>query len=701
MRFTRALLPLAALALLLIAAAYAVPLRAQEGAPSVPHPLLGRVDCLSCHGKSVEIGEGHEGRTNDTCTMCHGVRDNSGIPPLPHPTQGQEKCLECHAAGKVRPFPGDHTFQTEAVCLKCHPVTALAIIPVIPHPMQGREDCLSCHGAGQLKPVPADHQGRTDEMCSVCHQLSATANAPVPEIPHPTQGREDCLACHAFGQVKPYPADHQGRAADTCLACHQMSAAAAAATPVPAPDIPHPIAGREDCASCHGLGQVRPFPADHQGRADETCQGCHEVNAAEMAPPSTEVVPTPISEPELFGENSCVTCHQGLGGASAQKTQDWQASVHAAEGVGCVSCHGGDPNQADAAAAMSAEAGFLGVPSKGEIPGLCASCHSNVDLMRPYNIPIDQFDQYWQSQHGQALVEGDQNVATCYDCHGGHKVLGVKDPAATVYPTNEPGMCAGCHADGALMAGYGIPADQYGQYQASVHGVAALQNQDQRAPTCSTCHGVHGAAPPGFSEVATVCGQCHAKTQDYYQQGAHKAGLTGEGGPGCITCHGQHDVTPASRNLFVGSQERHCGACHAPGSAEARQVDAIYEALKGADNAYAEAEAVIAEASSKQLIVTQQEETLQQANTPLIESRALQHTVNVAEIEAKAQESVELSQEAQASAEALLKDLSTRYVGMVVALAVILLTILALVLIKRQLDRDLEAKRARQGSRTP
>jgi hypothetical protein len=178
------------------------------------------------------------------------------------------------------------------------------------------------------------------------------------------------------------------------------------------------------------------------------------------------------------------------------------------------------------------------------------------------------------------------------------------------------------------------------------------------------------------------------------------AGQTAEGGPECITCHGQHDVTPPTLDLFVGTQDRHCGSCHVPGSAEAGQVDAIYQALKGADTAYAQAEAAIALASSKQLIVAQQEETLQKANTPLVESRALQHNINVAEVEAKAKESVDLSQEAQASAEAMLKDLSTRYVGMGVALAVILLMIVSLVLIKRQLDRDLEAKRARQGNHT-
>jgi hypothetical protein len=251
------------------------------------------------------------------------------------------------------------------------------------------------------------------------------------------------------------------------------------------------------------------------------------------------------------------------------------------------------------------------------------------------------------------------------------------------------------------MQAYGIPADQYALYQQSVHGVALLQNQDLRAPTCSTCHGKHGAAPPGFAQVSAVCGQCHSLTDEYYLAGAHKAGVTGQAAPGCVTCHGQHDVLPPTLDLFLGTDERHCGQCHAPGSSTAGQVDSIYQALKEAGDAYAHAEATITQAGQERLIMALQEELLQQANTPLIEARALQHTVNLADIQAKTKESVDLSQKALASAEAALKDIRTRRLGMIVALVAILATIAALVLIKRGLDRDLEAQRAGRGSNLP
>jgi len=675
--------------------------------PAVPHPTEGREDCLLCHGpgKVKPFPADHKGRTKGTCLVCHqaNAAAAAAIPSIPHPTAGREDCLTCHATGKVKPVPANHAGRTDETCTACHQAsaTAAAAIPAIPHPTEGREDCLVCHAAGKIKPFPANHGGRTKETCTACHQVSATAATPIPTIPHLTAGREDCLACHGPGQVKPFPADHQGRTKEMCTACHQVSATAAMATAAVIPPIPHTTEGREDCLVCHGPGQLKPFPADHEGRTKETCLTCHQVAQPTAAPtPSVGAVPTPIHEPELFGENTCVSCHQGLGSERAQITADWMESVHSAQGVGCVSCHGGDPTQADAGAAMSPQAGFLGALSKGQIPGLCGSCHSRVELMRPFDLPTDQLDQYWQSQHGQALLTGDGNVATCFDCHGGHRVFKVQDPASSVYPANEPAMCARCHADAALMQSYGFPTDQYGLYQKSVHGQAVLQKQDLRAPTCSTCHGKHGAAPPGVTQVANVCGQCHALTQEDYMKGAHRTGMTGAASPGCPTCHGQHDVAPPTLDLFLGTEDRRCGSCHAPGSSTAGQVDAIYQALKGADDAYTHAESVIAQAGEKRLIVAQQEELLQKANTPLVEARALQHTVNVAEIQAKAKESVDLSQQAQASAEAALRDIGTRRVGMVVALAVILVTVAALVLIKRELDHDLEAKRARNRSST-
>ncbi len=68
----------------------------------------------------------------------------------------------------------------------------------------------------------------------------------------------------------------------------------------------------------------------------------------------------------MFGENTCISCHKGWG-AGASRSLGLVESVHAQRGVGCVSCHGGDPTKADAEESMSPEAGYLG-PTQGKHP---------------------------------------------------------------------------------------------------------------------------------------------------------------------------------------------------------------------------------------------------------------------------------------------------------------------------------------------
>jgi hypothetical protein len=146
-----------------------------------------------------------------------------------------------------------------------------------------------CHDIGQVEPFPADHEGLTNEVCLTCHEVaegveeSAEGAAEMLLVPHSLEGREDCLVCHDIGQVEPFPADHEGRTNETCLTCHEVAEGAEESTEEAAAmlSVPHPVEGREDCLMCHDIGQVEPFPADHEGRTNETCLTCHEVAVEE------------------------------------------------------------------------------------------------------------------------------------------------------------------------------------------------------------------------------------------------------------------------------------------------------------------------------------------------------------------------------------------------------------------------------------
>lgn len=122
-------------------------------------------------------------------------------------------------------------------------------------------------------------------------------------------------------------------------------------------------------------------------------------------------------------ETVCIQCHGALPGNMGAPVAQWRKSIHAANGISCNGCHGGDPK--NAAVAMSPMRGFLGVPKEQEIPAFCGRCHPGV------------LKDYLASAHGQALGSGGP---TCVTCHGNHEVL-----KATLDIINEK-SCSQCHS---------------------------------------------------------------------------------------------------------------------------------------------------------------------------------------------------------------------------------------------------------------
>lgn len=490
------------------------------------------------------------------------------------------------------------------------------------------------------------------------------AQQEIPPIPHDLDRHEDCRDCHETGRLKApiLPETHTDRPNEVCLDCHYLDDEEPKFGP---PQMPHEFAFRENCVNCHAPAETMPAPG----------------------PPP---LPTPLVHPKASGVDNCLDCHSTLDDNRQLDIVVWQTrSIHAERDVSCADCHGGDPSATTQEAAKAPGTSYLGVPAKADIPALCAGCHASVTHMRQYNLPTDQYSKYQESIHGIRLAEGDTNVATCFDCHGGHQILKANDPVSSVYSPNVPAMCASCHADKKLMEPYNIPTNQFDLYKQSVHGEALLDNHDLRAPDCATCHGTHGAAPPGFNEVANVCGSCHTATQDYYLESPH-AGSDAEDAPKCVTCHGRYDVSKPSEALYLGAEPRHCGECHAPDSDAGQVVQTLYNSIAGAAQAYDEAELAIQNARSVGMLVSPMEGRLRQANTDLVTARAAQHTLDVEAVSTRAGKAKTIAEEVKASAEEAIAHNLFRRQAMIIAVAVIALTILALFMLKRELDRRLE-----------
>jgi len=264
--------------------------------------------------------------------------------------------------------------------------------------------------------------------------------------------------------------------------------------------------------------------------------------------------------------NSCLDCHAALPAPYGVTQEKFSQDIHAQKGLTCTSCHGGDSSSYDPNQAMSKNAGWKGKIDHSQIPQLCGSCHSNPDYIRQYDpsLRTDQLAQYHTSVHGKRLAAGDTKVAVCTDCHSVHDIRPPGDPRSTVNPVNVATTCSRCHSDAVYMKAYKIPTNQYALYITSEHYHDLVVGGDLSAPTCTTCHGNHGAVPPGVDKVQNVCGTCHVFQDQLYKKSPHFKAFQERDLPGCVVCHSNHAIhQPSDAMLGVGPSGV-CMNCHKP-----------------------------------------------------------------------------------------------------------------------------------------
>ena len=278
------------------------------------------------------------------------------------------------------------------------------------------------------------------------------------------------------------------------------------------------------------------------------------------AAPATVAAQEPMTprSAAIDSQYTCIICH-------IDKRADFVQGVHSERGMRCHDCHGGDPTAFDVAGAHGS-LDFIGPPTKIQTVELCASCHSDPDMMRQYGLGVGQLAEFRSSRHGQLLLEEhDMNAPTCTDCHDAHTILPPNDARSNVYPTNIVATCARCHEDRQLMERYGIPTDQVEQFRASAHGVALFVHGNFAAPTCINCHGSHAALPPRVTQIANVCGQCHVLVRQAFYAGPHGAAALAGNLPGCTACHSNH----GTEGVPPPEISETCTRCHAAESAPA------------------------------------------------------------------------------------------------------------------------------------
>jgi predicted CXXCH cytochrome family protein len=390
------------------------------------------------------------------------------------------------------------------------------------------------------------------------------------------------------------------------------------------------------------------------------------------------------------GKDQCVACHTEIGDALAAPVNAMRNDVHAQHGLSCASCHGGDSSTDDLSVAKSPKRGFVGKPSAKDTPRFCGKCHSDAAFMKQYNPAqrIDQEAEYFTSVHGRKLREGDGRVATCTSCHGAHGIRPVKDPAAPVYALNVAQTCGRCHGNPEYMRPYGIATDQPGGYAKSVHAAALTKKGDLSAPTCNDCHGNHGAAPPGLTSVANVCGTCHARQSELFLKSPHKAAFDALQAAACVVCHSNHEVRPPTDALLGTGKEATCLQCHGEGDAGfvaagsmRRSIDDLAGNIRGADQ-------LLTRAVSAGMEVSRAQFELQDARDKLIHARVVIHSASLADVDAVVRPGLEVARKVHRAGVQALEDLRFRRKGLVASLFVIGIAVVALALKIRQIESE-------------
>ena len=394
------------------------------------------------------------------------------------------------------------------------------------------------------------------------------------------QTSQDCLVCHSDQALtmeksgKPVSLfvdsaklERSAHKLLSCIQCHKR---------FNANEVPHAkVIKQVQCQTCHDASDYKKsihatvrkaYAAKAKKTVAAECKDCHGTHEI-LSPRNTQ---SPTSRMHL--SETCGKCHQ-LEDTHFSQSAHGVALAQGVKGAPvCIDCHG----EHNVEPVTSKDSPVY----KTREAKICESCHlDNPDVRQRVGPSAGFIASYDKSVHGIALQKGNDDAATCSNCHGAHDMQKGSDLRSPMNKLNIPQTCAKCHADVAKT------------YNESIHGKAILRaNRD--APVCTDCHGEHQILAPTDprSRVAAknvsvqVCAVCHNSvplTQKYalagerfktFEDSYH--GLASRAGSvevaNCASCHGYHSIKPSSdptSTIHKANLAVTCGKCH-PGANE-------------------------------------------------------------------------------------------------------------------------------------
>ena len=288
-----------------------------------------------------------------------------------------------------------------------------------------------------LAAAPTQVGGTSDDQCLACHQqtnlqteiggqpISLTIN---PEaFARSVHGVEQkhCVDCHTNITSYPHPAVTASNPRDFSLELYTT------------------------CKRCHVEQYEKTLDSVHQralaagNTSAAVCTDCHDPHTQARLTGIASGVLTPRAR--LAVPETCAQCHSSI-------FEDYRGSVHGKalteEGntdvPTCIDCHGvhniKDPTTAT---------------FRNSTPFLCATCHTDPEVMGKYGISTRVLDTYLTDFHGttvkmfeESYPDQPTNKPVCTDCHGLHNIQRVDDAGTGIgLRENLLVKCQRCHPD--------------------------------------------------------------------------------------------------------------------------------------------------------------------------------------------------------------------------------------------------------------
>jgi predicted CXXCH cytochrome family protein len=339
-------------------------------------------------------------------------------------------------------------------------------------------------------------------------------------------------------------------------------------------------------------------------------------------------------------------------------TAAFAGDVHASAGLSCASCHIGEP----------------GPIARTAVAPLCARCHADAAYMRKFDpqVRVDQFAQYQTSTHGRRMAAGETRVATCTNCHGAHGVLRVRDTRSPVAPANVAATCGRCHGDGALMTAFGHDASPPAEWAGSVHARALVERGDLSAPTCNSCHGSHGATPPGVASVANVCAQCHVRQASLFRASPKQAIFEAIGQGECLVCHGNHRIESPADHWIGLTEGAVCIQCHDGSGVSGATIAEMRRKLDQLQGSVTDADQLLTRAELAGMLVDDGRLALRDAREHQVQSRVLIHAFAPGPVSEAVDQGLAAAGRARAAGDGAMRELDTRRRGLAVSTLLVL-----------------------------